>query len=106
MAQVCISTVTEAELRFGLALKPAAVKLADLVDRFLLGVTSVAWDSAAAMAYAALCVISWRRGKRPAAMDLMIAAHAHSLGLTLVTSDDSFSSLRSSLKLADWSKAD
>src|SRR5437016_10530545 len=39
MAQVCVSSITEAELLFGLALKPQATKLAELVNQFLLGVS-------------------------------------------------------------------
>ena len=55
MAQVCISCITEAELLLGLALKPEARKLAELVNQFLLGVAALPWDSAAAKAYADLC---------------------------------------------------
>lgn len=104
MSQVCISAVTEGELRFSLALKPEAVRLAQLVEQFLAGVTALPWDSAAAAAYGRLCAASWSRGKRLAALDLLIAAHALSLGLTLVTSDASFDSLRSPLVLANWAK--
>lgn len=104
MAQVCISSITEAELLLGLALKPEATKLAELVNQFLLGVTSLSWDSAAAQAYAGLTALSWKRGKRLAAMDMLVAAHALSCGLTLVTSDRSFRNLGPRLHLADWSK--
>ena len=104
MAQVCISCITEAELLLGLALKPEATKLALLVNQFLLGVTSLPWDSAAAKAYANLTAASWKRGKRLAAKDTLVAAHAFSAGLTLVTSDQSFRNLGPGLRLADWSK--
>ncbi len=104
MAQVCISSITEAELLLGLALKPQAIKLAELVNQFLLGVTSLPWDSAAARAYASLAASSWKQGKRLAAMDILVAAHALSSGLTLVTSDQSFRNLGPRLALADWSK--
>ncbi|SRR5579863_552583 len=104
MAQVCISCITEAELLLGLALKPEATKLRELVNQFLLGVTSLPWDSAAAQAYAGLTALSWKHGKRMAAMDMLVAAHALSSGLTLVTSDKSFRNLAPRLRLADWSK--
>ena len=104
MAQVCVSSITEAELLFGLALKPEATKLAELVNQFLLGVNVLAWDSAAAKAYADLCAASWRRGRPLAAMDMLVAAHAFATGLTLVTSDRSFRSIRPRLRLADWSR--
>jgi len=104
MAQVCVSSITEAELLFGLALKPQATKLAELVNQFLLGVSVLPWDSAAARAYADLCAASWKRGRPLAAMDMLVAAHAFATGPTLVTSDRSFRSLRPRLRLVDWSK--
>jgi tRNA(fMet)-specific endonuclease VapC len=104
MAQVCISSITEAELLLGLALKPQATKLAESVNQFLLGVTSLPWDSAAARAYAALSALTWKQGKRLSAMDILVAAHALSTGLTLVTGDQSFRNLGPRLRLADWSK--
>ncbi|HTQ59430.1 MAG TPA: type II toxin-antitoxin system VapC family toxin [Candidatus Solibacter sp.] len=104
MVQVCISCITEAELLLGLALNPEAKRLAELVNQFLLGVASLPWDSITARAYAELGSASWKQGKPPlAAMDMLVAAHALSLGLTLVTSDRSFRHLRPRLQLADWS---
>jgi tRNA(fMet)-specific endonuclease VapC len=105
MAQVCISSITEAELLLGLALKPQATKLAELVNQFLLGVSVLPWDSAAAEAYAILCSACWKQGRPRAAMDMLVAAHAFASGFTLVTSDRSFRSLRPGLRLADWSKS-
>ncbi len=105
MAQVCISCITEAELLLGLALKPEATKLAELVNQFLLGVAILPWDSAAARAYAAICSACWKQGRPLAAMDMLVAAHAASAGVTLVTSDRSFHTVRPRLSLADWSGA-
>ncbi len=65
MAQVCFSSITEAELLFGLAVKTQATKFAELVNQFLLGVSVLPWDSAAARAYADLCAASWKRGRPP-----------------------------------------
>jgi|SRR5277367_6862240 len=103
MAQVCISSITEAEL-LGLALKPEAKKLGELVNQFLLGVTALPWDSAAAKAYASLCSASWKQGKPLATMDMLVAAHALSANVTLVTSDRSFLNLTPRLPISDWSK--
>ena len=72
MVQVCISSITEAELLFGLALKPQVTKLTELVNQFLLGVSVLPWDSAAAKAYADLCSTSWKKGRHLAAMELML----------------------------------
>jgi tRNA(fMet)-specific endonuclease VapC len=89
MAQVSISSITEAELLFGLALKPQATKLAELANQFLLGVSVLPWDSAAARAYADLRSATWKKGHPLAAMDMLVAAHAFASGLTFVTSDRS-----------------
>src|SRR5256886_14378188 len=71
MAQVCVSSITEAELLLGLALKPQATKLAELVYQLLLVVSVVPWDSAAARDYADFCAASWKRGRPLAAMDML-----------------------------------
>ena len=52
MAEVGISAVTEAELRFGVARKPEAVRLKTAVEEFLLRVEILPWDSEAAQQYA------------------------------------------------------
>jgi len=104
MVQVCISAITEAELLAGLALKPEATKLAASVTQFLLGVTVLSWDSGAARSYATLYSSSRQRGRSLTTVDLLVAAHALSAGVTLVTSDRAFHNLRSTLSLADWTK--
>ncbi len=43
MAEVGISVITEAELRFGVARKPAAVRLKTAVEEFLLRVETLPW---------------------------------------------------------------
>src|SRR5262245_56517162 len=63
MAQVGISVVTEAELRFGVAKKPEASRLKTAVDEFLLRVEVLPWDSAAASQYAAIRTALERTGK-------------------------------------------
>jgi len=104
MAQVCISSITEAELLLGSALKPEAVKLALLVNQFRSSVEVLAWDSDAAEAYATLCSECWKEGRPLAALDMLVSAHAFSVGAALVTSDRSFRHLRPRLTLTDWTK--
>jgi predicted nucleic acid-binding protein len=48
MAEVGISEVTEAELRFGVARTAGASRLAEAVEEFLVRVEILPWDSAAA----------------------------------------------------------
>src|ERR1017187_1099804 len=52
MADVGISVVTEAELRFGVARRPEAAMLRKVVEGFLVRVEVLPWDSSAAQHYA------------------------------------------------------
>lgn len=51
MTALCISAITEAELKYGLAKRPQAHKLRALVDEFLKRVDVLSWDSAAEDVY-------------------------------------------------------
>jgi tRNA(fMet)-specific endonuclease VapC len=103
MAEVGISAVTEAELRFGVARKPGAIRLKTAVEEFLLRVEVLPWDSAAAEEYAEVRADLERTGKPMGNLDLMIAAHAISAQLVLVTHDHVFRRIKR-LKVEDWTK--
>jgi tRNA(fMet)-specific endonuclease VapC len=99
--QMAVSAVTEAELLFWVANNPASARTRVGVADFLLRVPSLPWDSGAAQAYATTRELLRRQGRVLSAEDLMIAAHALSLGLILVTHDIAFS-LPHCLKTEDW----
>jgi len=103
MSHVLISAVTEAELLFGVARKPEAVRLKPAVNEFLLRVDSLAWDSNAARRYADLRAALETGGIPMGNLDLMIAAHALAAEAVLVTNDRSFRRLKH-LKIEDWTK--
>jgi tRNA(fMet)-specific endonuclease VapC len=75
MAALGVSTVTEAELRYGLARRPSPA-LQATIDTFLLAVTVFPWDSEAAHHYGDLRAGLERLGQLLGSMDMMIAAHA------------------------------
>jgi tRNA(fMet)-specific endonuclease VapC len=104
MEQVCVSAITEAELLLGLAQKPAATGLAEVVNQFLLRVEILPWDSAAAKAYAEFASATFAQGKPLSALDMLIPSHAISASATLVTSDGSFFRLKRRPPLIDWTK--
>jgi tRNA(fMet)-specific endonuclease VapC len=62
------------------------------------------WDSAAARTYGQLRADQERKGRPLSVEDMMIAAHASSQGLTLVTHDSVFSFV-DGLKTEDWTIA-
>ena len=103
MAEVGISVVTEAELRFGVAKKPEAVRLRTAVEEFLLRVEVLPWDSDAAQHYARVRANLERAGEPMGNLDMMIAAQALAAQAVLVTHDRVFRRVKQ-LKIEDWSK--
>jgi tRNA(fMet)-specific endonuclease VapC len=103
MAEVGVSVVTEAELRFGVAKKPEANRLGEAVEEFLLRVEIVAWDSAAAKSYATIRAVLERAGDPMGNLDMMIAAQALAAQAVLVTHDRVFHRVKA-LKIEDWTK--
>lgn len=101
MAQLAISTVTEAELLFGAARKPEATQLKMVVEEFLLRVEVLPWDSTAARRYADVRAALERSGAAMGNLDMMIAAHALALEAVLVTNDRAFRGL-GRLRLENW----
>jgi len=104
LRNTAVSTITEAELRYGVARNPTAVRRRESVESFLRNAIIQPWDSAVARAYGLLRAEQERKGKPLSTEDLMIAAHALSLGLTLVTHDQAFSFVEG-LKTEDWTVA-
>lgn len=104
IAEAAISAVTEGELRFGAARLSHSGGLDRVIEEFLLRAGILPWDSAAARQYGPLRASLERQGKPLGNLDLMIAAHALSLGLVLVTSDQAFRRVER-LKVEDWTKA-
>ena len=103
MAEVGISAITEAELRFGVARKAAAVRLKTAIEEFLLRVETLPWDSEAAQQYGQIRAALERVGQPMGNLDMMIAAHALAAQVVLVTHDHVFRRVKQ-LKIEDWSK--
>ena len=99
---LAISTVVLAELCYGAARHPQAVairrEIADLVSR----VAVLPWDEAAAEDCGALRATLEKAGTPLGAMDMMIAAHARSAGLTLVSNDVRHFDRVVGLSVANW----
>ena len=103
MAEVGISVVTEAELRFGVARRPEATALKSVVEEFLLRVEILPWNSEAAHHYARIRASLEREGEPMGNLDLMIAVQAVAADVVLVTHDHVFRRVKG-LKVEDWSK--
>lgn len=89
-ARFCISVVTEAEIRFGLARRPQKAEFSAMADKMLSRIDIRPWTSATARRYGPLRAELTALGKPLAPLDLMIAAHALAEGATLITTDPAF----------------
>ncbi|MDP1654150.1 MAG: type II toxin-antitoxin system VapC family toxin [Rhodocyclaceae bacterium] len=103
MASLCISAITEGELLFGLAKRPDAKRLHLAVREFLRRVDVLPWENATAECYGMVRADMARRGKVVAPLDLLIAAHAQSVGAVLVTNDRAFGQM-ADLHVEDWTE--
>lgn len=100
--QTLISAVTRAELRFGLALRPEATRLAGLVERFLRTVVTLPWDSVVADRYGLVRARLEKAGTPIGEHDTMIAAHALAMNLPLVTNNIAHFRQVEGLQWIDW----
>ncbi len=101
--EIALSSVTEGELRYGVARLPAEARLRELVDGFLQTIEVLAWDSACAQMYAKLRAQLETGGEPMGFADTMIAAHALSLGVIVVTNDQALRRIKA-LKVQDWTR--
>lgn len=100
-AEVAISSVTLAELRFG-AERRRSKRLHALIDEFVAAVAVLPFDAAAADEFGRLRSILESRGRAIGALDTMLAAHALSLDLTFVTGNTRHFARIPRLRLEDW----
>jgi tRNA(fMet)-specific endonuclease VapC len=101
MGALCLSAITEGELRYGLARRPDARRLHRAVGEFLRRVDVLPWNTAVAAVYGKLRADLQRHGKTLVPLDLLIAAHALHAGTVLVTNDTAFRHI-AGLRVEDW----
>ncbi|HTW57522.1 MAG TPA: type II toxin-antitoxin system VapC family toxin [Terriglobales bacterium] len=87
VSDVCISVITKSELLFGIELSPRRAQNELALNTFLSYVEILDFTDEASFHYAKIRADLKMRGTMIGANDLFIAAHARSLGLTLVTNN-------------------
>jgi tRNA(fMet)-specific endonuclease VapC len=100
-SDVCISSITLAELGFGAEVKKSQ-KLRQAIRRFVGEVTVLPFDQTAAERFAVIAAALATAGGPIGALDTLVAAHAMSLGLTVVTNNTRHFSRVPGLKVENW----
>jgi tRNA(fMet)-specific endonuclease VapC len=85
-SEVCISSITLAELRYGADLRQSR-KLHALIGTFVRDIAIAPFDQLAADRFGILAADLSRQGTPIGAYDTLIAAHALTLGLIFVTNN-------------------
>jgi tRNA(fMet)-specific endonuclease VapC len=102
IGDICISSITLAELRYGVAKSTHEEKNAKALDEFIVPLEIVSFDEAAAHVYGEIRAILERAGTPIGAMDMLIAAHALSLGISLVINNSRAFGRIPALNSIDW----
>lgn len=103
--QWCISAITCSEIRYGVAKRPEAVRLHQIVSEFLRIVPILPWDAEAANRHGALRADLKARGKPIGDFDEMIAAHALATGAVVVTDNTRHFTRVPGLVIENWLRA-
>lgn len=105
VADVCMSVVTKCELLYGVEVSPRRTQDAGALAAFLPYVEVLDPGDDAAAHYADIRADLKKRGAIIGANELFIAAHARSLGLTLVTNNTAEFGRVKALKIENWTVA-
>lgn len=101
-AALCISTVTLAELLHGAEKSQRPIEIRQDVERFAARLEVLAFDDVAASHSADIRTVLERKGQVIGAYDLMIAGHARSRGLVIVTGNLGEFGRVDGLRAEDW----
>lgn len=102
VGDIGISSITLAELRYGVAKSKHREKNAKALDEFIIPLEIAPFDEEAAQAYGNIRATLEKAGTPVGAMDMLIAAQALSGGLTLVTHNTREFSRIPALTVIDW----
>ena len=102
VSDACISVITKSELLYGVEISPRRQQDATALLAFLAHVDVLDFPDEAATHYAKIRANLKTQGAMIGANDLFIAAHARSLGLTLVTNNTGEFERVPNLMIENW----
>ena len=101
---MCISSITYGELMHGVEKSQAVERNRAAITLFLSAISILPFDSDAAEEYGAVRADLERKGTLIGPMDMLIAGHARSRGLILVTNNTREFFRVNELEVEDWTK--
>ena len=102
MHNVVISSVTQAELLYGLAKRSYPKGLSARIHEFLIRVDILPWNHDVATVYGDFRARCEAAGITLSPLDMMIAAHASAADAILVTRDKAFNRIPEGLRIENW----
>ena len=103
VGDIGLSSITLAELRYGVAKSRHSEKNRQALDEFILPLEIAEFDEKAAEKYGTIRTLLEKDGRIVGPMDMLIGAHAMSLRATLVTNNTREFRQIKNLKVVDWS---
>jgi len=100
-SELCMSSVTLAELQFGAQAKRSR-KLKMAIANFIKDIEILPFDRAASDEFGVIAAALARKGRPIGVLDSLVAAHALSLGLTVVTNNVKHFRRVSKLAVESW----
>ena len=102
MMDIGISSITLAELQFGVHKSNRSEQNQQALEQFLVPLTTIDFDHSAAITYGQIRAYLEGQGSAIGSLDTLIAAHALSRDLTLVTNNTKEFSRVPGLLVEDW----
>jgi tRNA(fMet)-specific endonuclease VapC len=104
IGSIGISSITLAELQFGIRKSSDPERNQEALDKFLTPLEIVDFDHQADIEYGIIRADLERRGTPIGPLDTLIAAHAKSLGIVLITNNEKEFLRVQQLKVENWTR--
>ncbi len=104
VSDICVSVITQSELLYGVEISPRRRQDEAALNALLAYVETLDFPDGAAPHYASIRARLKAEGTMIGANDLLLAAHARSLGLTLVTNNTREFARVPQLKIENWTE--
>jgi len=102
VGNVCISSITVSELQYGVCKSKQIKKNIKRLDEFLSPFEIISYDESASIYYGQIRSHLEKKGNVIGPLDMLIAAHALSEKLTLITNNEKEFKRVKSLKVENW----